>query len=102
MYVACFSVRKPTEWFALGGCFRGGMLPSGERSLYLAWGGEWSVMGFDTVIRGGRWFDGTGAPSAVRNIGIRDGHVVVISPQALDDTDCLRVIDATGKLVLPG
>ena len=30
---------------------------------------------YDTIIRNGRWFDGTGAPSAVRNIGIRDGHV---------------------------
>jgi N-acyl-D-aspartate/D-glutamate deacylase len=57
---------------------------------------------YDTIIRGGRWFDGTGAPSAVRNIGIRDGHIVAISPHDLDDTDCPRVIDATGKWVLPG
>ena len=35
-------------------------------------------MSFDTVIRNGRWFDGTGAPSAVRNIGIRGGHVAAI------------------------
>ena len=59
-------------------------------------------MSYDTIIRNGRWFDGTGAPSAVRNIGIRDGHVVAIAPQALDDTDCPQVIDATGKWVLPG
>ena len=26
-------------------------------------------MRFDTVIRNGRWFDGTGAPSAIRDIG---------------------------------
>jgi N-acyl-D-aspartate/D-glutamate deacylase len=57
---------------------------------------------FDTIIRNGRWFDGTGAPSAVRTIGIRDGHVVAISPDDLDDTDCPRVIDATGKWVMPG
>lgn len=57
---------------------------------------------FDTIIRNGRWFDGTGAPSAVRNIGIRDGHVVTISPDLLDDTDCPQVIDATGKWVMPG
>lgn len=57
---------------------------------------------FDTIIRNGRWFDGTGAPSAVRNIGIRDGHVVTISPDLLDDTDCAQVIDATGKWVMPG
>ncbi|MDH6194249.1 N-acyl-D-aspartate/D-glutamate deacylase [Mycobacterium frederiksbergense] len=59
-------------------------------------------MSFDTIIRNGRWFDGTGAPSAVRNIGIRDGHVVAISPEPLDETDCPQVIDATGKWVLPG
>ncbi|WP_164480809.1 N-acyl-D-amino-acid deacylase family protein [Mycolicibacterium nivoides] len=59
-------------------------------------------MSFDTIIRNGRWFDGTGAPSAVRNIGIRDGHVVAISPEPLDETDCPQVVDATGKWVLPG
>jgi N-acyl-D-aspartate/D-glutamate deacylase len=57
---------------------------------------------YDTIIANGRWFDGTGAPSAVRNIGIRDGHVVAISPDELDATDCPRVLDATGKWVLPG
>ncbi|OBB29207.1 hypothetical protein A5792_20650 [Mycolicibacterium peregrinum] len=59
-------------------------------------------MSFDTIIRNGRWFDGTGGPSAVRNIGIRDGHVVTISPDLLDETDCPQVIDATGKWVMPG
>jgi N-acyl-D-aspartate/D-glutamate deacylase len=57
---------------------------------------------YDTIIRNGRWFDGTGAPSAVRNLGIRDGHVVTITPHDLDETDCPQVIDATGKWVLPG
>jgi N-acyl-D-aspartate/D-glutamate deacylase len=59
-------------------------------------------MSFDTVIRNGRWFDGSGAPSAIRNIGIRDGHVAAISPQPLDEADCPQVIDAVGKWVLPG
>lgn len=59
-------------------------------------------MTFDTIIRNGRWFDGTGAPSAVRNIGIRDGHVVEIAAHELDASDCPQVIDATGKWVLPG
>ncbi|BBZ38465.1 N-acyl-D-amino-acid deacylase family protein [Mycobacterium conspicuum] len=59
-------------------------------------------MNFDTIIRNGRWFDGTGAPSAIRNIGIRDGHVAAISAQPLDDTGCGQVIDAEGKWVLPG
>ena len=62
----------------------------------------YDLVTYDTIIRNGRWFDGTDAPSAVRNIGIRGGHVEVIAPQALDDTDCPRVIDATGRWVLPG
>lgn len=65
-------------------------------ALFYGW------VSFDTIIRNGRWFDGTGAPSAVRSIGIRDGHVVAISPELLDETDCPQVIDATGKWVLPG
>lgn len=57
---------------------------------------------YDTIIRNGRWFDGTGAASAVRNIGIRAGHVVAVSADDLDATDCPRVVDATGLWVLPG
>ncbi|GAS95912.1 N-acyl-D-aspartate/D-glutamate deacylase [Mycolicibacterium canariasense] len=57
---------------------------------------------FDTVIRRGRWFDGTGAPSAVRDLGIRAGHVVAISAGELDAAGCPQVIDAAGKWVLPG
>jgi hypothetical protein len=34
-----------------------------------------SKMPYDTVITNGRWFDGTGAPSALRNIGVHDGRV---------------------------
>lgn len=59
-------------------------------------------MRFDTVIRNGRWFDGTGAASAIRDIGIRDGHITAISVQSLDATGCDHVIDADGKWVLPG
>ena len=57
---------------------------------------------YDTIIRNGRWFDGTGAASAVRTIGIRGGHVVAISAEELDATGCPQVIDATDKWVLPG
>lgn len=60
-----------------------------------------SAATFDTIIRNGRWFDGTGAPSAVRDIGIRDGHVVAIGVD-LDETGCQNVVDATGKWVTPG
>ena len=59
-------------------------------------------MAYDTIIRNGRWFDGTGAPSAIRDIGIVDGRVAAVTPEALDTTDCPQVIDAAGKWVLPG
>ncbi|MEC3952338.1 amidohydrolase family protein [Nocardia sp. CDC153] len=57
---------------------------------------------YDTIIKNGRWFDGTGAPSAIRNLGIRDGRVATVSTTPLDETGCARVIDATGRWVMPG
>ncbi|MFJ9366105.1 amidohydrolase family protein [Nocardia sp. NPDC101769] len=57
---------------------------------------------YDTIIKNGRWFDGTGAPSAIRNLGIRDGRVATVSAAPLDETSCARVIDATGRWVMPG
>ncbi|MGY2704184.1 N-acyl-D-amino-acid deacylase family protein [Nocardioides sp. HB32] len=59
-------------------------------------------MTFDAIIKGGRWFDGTGAASAVRNLGIRDGHVVAVTSEELDATGCPEVVDAAGKWVIPG
>src|SRR4051794_29985096 len=59
-------------------------------------------MTFDAIIKGGRWFDGTGAASAVRNLGIRDGHVVAVTSEDLDETGCPEVVDADGKWVIPG
>ncbi len=60
-------------------------------------------MSFDTVIRNGRWFDGTGAPSAIRNIGDpRRPCRRRSAREPLDETGCSEVIDAGGKWVLPG
>jgi N-acyl-D-aspartate/D-glutamate deacylase len=56
---------------------------------------------YDTVIVNGRWFDGTGAPSAVRNIGVCDGRVATIADRPLDTTGA-DVIDATGQWAVPG
>jgi len=57
---------------------------------------------YDAIIKGGRWFDGSGGPSAVRNIGIVDGHVAAVSAEPLDETGCADVLDATGQWVMPG
>src|SRR5687767_13418863 len=57
---------------------------------------------FDTILRNGRYFDGTGAPAPVRDVGIRDGRIAAVSAQPIDATGCTRVIDASGRWVLPG
>ena len=51
---------------------------------------------FDTVIRGGTVV--TAADSAECDVGIIDGRVAALG---LGFSDADRVIDATGKLVLP-
>ncbi|MCX6398587.1 MAG: amidohydrolase family protein [Propionibacteriales bacterium] len=58
--------------------------------------------GFDTILRGGTYFDGTGAPGVVRDVGIRAGRIAAVSPTPLDATGCPEVIDAAGRWVLPG
>ncbi len=54
---------------------------------------------YDTVIRGGLVFDGTGAPGRVLDLGIRDGRVAAASASRLSGHE---EIDATGRWVLPG
>lgn len=61
-----------------------------------------SLVSYDTIIRGGRWFDGTGAPSAIGDIGIRYGRVAAISADELLADAGTRVIEASGRWVLPG
>lgn len=51
-------------------------------------------MQFDTVVANGRWFDGTGAPSGLGNIGVKDGRVAAITAEPLDTTGA-DVIDPT-------
>ncbi len=59
-------------------------------------------MTYDVIVRDGLFFDGTGAPSALRHIGINDGRVAAISATPLDETGCPEVIDAAGSWVMPG
>ncbi|MFE9093966.1 amidohydrolase family protein [Streptomyces sp. NPDC007264] len=58
-------------------------------------------MAFDIVITNGRWFDGTGGPSAIRHLGLRDGRVAIVSAAELD-TDGAQLFDAAGAWVMPG
>lgn len=57
---------------------------------------------FDTVIQRALWFDGTGAPAAVRDVGIRDGVVASVSAEPLGTTGCPQVVPADGLWLLPG
>ncbi len=53
----------------------------------------------DKVIRGGTVVDGTGSPSRVADIGIKDGRIVAIG---VVEQDAAEVINATGCIVTPG
>ncbi|MBF7731231.1 N-acyl-D-amino-acid deacylase family protein [Pseudomonas sp. N040] len=57
---------------------------------------------FDVLIKNGLFFDGTGAPGALRHVGIRDGKVAAISAEPLDEAGCGRVLDARERWVTPG
>ena len=56
----------------------------------------------DLVIRGGTYFDGTGAPGVVADVGIRDGRVAIVSPDPLALGPATEVVDAAGQWVMPG
>jgi N-acyl-D-aspartate/D-glutamate deacylase len=55
---------------------------------------------YDVIVKGGLWFDGTGAPPALRDIGVKDGRVAAVSEAPL--TGAAEVIDAKGRWVVPG
>lgn len=56
-------------------------------------------MAFDVVIKNGRYFDGTGGASAIRNVGIREGHVAAVTEESIEGVE---EIDASGQWVMPG
>lgn len=55
---------------------------------------------FDVLIVGGRVLDGSGNPWFRADVGVRGDRVAAVG--ALDGTPAGRVVDARGKLVLPG
>ncbi|MGB3665969.1 MAG: amidohydrolase family protein [Bermanella sp.] len=57
---------------------------------------------YDLIIEGGRYFDGTGGPSSIQNVAVKDGKIAKVSSQPIDAHDCPKVIDAKGKWVTPG
>ncbi|WP_028111686.1 N-acyl-D-amino-acid deacylase family protein [Ferrimonas kyonanensis] len=57
---------------------------------------------YDILIQRGRYFDGTGAPSQIRDLAIKDGKIACVSEQALAPECAERVISAEGKWITPG
>src|ERR1700683_2621668 len=54
---------------------------------------------YDLVLEGGRVMDPETGLDAVRNVGIRDGKIVRIAPEALSGR---RLVHASGLVVAPG
>ncbi|MCW5979129.1 MAG: D-aminoacylase [Bryobacteraceae bacterium] len=55
---------------------------------------------FDALIRGGRIADGSGNPTWIGDIGIRDGRIAAMG--RLEGASAGRVIEAAGMVVAPG
>ena len=55
---------------------------------------------FDLLIRGGQVLDGAGSPAFRADVGIRGDTIVAVG--RFDGASAARVIDASGRLVVPG
>ena len=54
---------------------------------------------FDLIIRQGRICDGSGAPSFIGDVGVRDGRIAAVGPNL---GEAGRIVDASGHAVAPG
>ncbi|MBW7470206.1 amidohydrolase family protein [Marinobacter sp. M216] len=57
---------------------------------------------YDTLIIGGRYFDGTGGPSRIAHVAVRDGQIERVFNSEPDTSLADRVINAEGCWVTPG
>ncbi|UNZ17573.1 D-aminoacylase [Streptomyces sp. 891-h] len=56
----------------------------------------------DTVIRGARVIDGTGAPSYRADVALREGRIAHLAPEGAPRPGGARTIDADGLALAPG
>jgi N-acyl-D-aspartate/D-glutamate deacylase len=56
----------------------------------------------DLCIRGARIVDGSGGPSAVGDIGIKDGRIVFVGTVGSVDEQAAETVDAAGLVACPG
>ena len=57
---------------------------------------------YDLILQGGRYFDGSCTPSAIRSLAIKDGRIALVSAEPLDPALAGQVIDVQGKWITPG
>mgnify|MGYP000008055357 FL=1 len=57
---------------------------------------------FDTVIKNGLYFDGTGADSKIVSLGLKGGRIAKVGLDESELKQASKVIDAEGKWVMPG
>lgn len=57
---------------------------------------------YDLILQGGRYFDGSCTPSAIRSLAIKDGRIALVSAEPLDPALAAQVIDVQGKWITPG
>lgn len=61
-----------------------------------------SAESFDVIIENGQVFDGRGQPAKTANVGLSGGKVARITSEPLPRTPHTKVVDATGRWVMPG
>jgi N-acyl-D-aspartate/D-glutamate deacylase len=59
-------------------------------------------MKYDIIIKGGRYFDGSGESSSLQNVAIKDGKIALVTAKNIDQADSKQLIDAQGQWVTPG
>lgn len=69
-------------------------------AIALMWGATSQRAEFDLLIRDGRVVDGTGNPSFIGDVGVRDGRIAAMG--RLAGRTAARTIDAKGLVVAPG
>lgn len=58
---------------------------------------------FDVIIQNARYFDGTGAPSEIRDIAVLNGKIACLSEAGLMSASATQKrIEASGRWVMPG
>src|SRR4051794_5454087 len=65
------------------------------------WRREGELMRYDLVLKGGTPIDPARGRDGVFDLAVADGKITAIEP-SLDASQAARVVDVSGKLVLPG